>query len=229
MKRPTRIILLVIGISIFAYMFLSQLGILILYNNPTTANEPNLKLGSKMLVSNLVKPKMGDFVCFKFNGEELDLGVFIKVNRLCGLENDTVLIENGVVYLNNLNFDKNLSLIHNYKVSISIFENLEKEGLINESSTSGRISDELYLVSLEDSIANRFNLISNRIIENKGDKGKFVKEVFNKNWNKDNFGPLIIPKGKIFVIGDNRDNSLDSRSIGLIDKDKIVGVVVKKF
>ncbi len=229
MKKSTRIILIVIGIPIFTYMFLGQLGILKLYSNPTTANEPNLKLDSKMLVSNLIKPKIGDFVCFKFKDEELDLGVFIKVNRLCALENDTMQIKNGVVYLNNLNLDKDLNLTHNYKVSTNVFEDLEKEGLINESTTSGKINDELYFVSLEDSIAKRFNLISNRVIENKGDKNKFVKEAFNENWNKDNFGPLIIPNGKIFVIGDNRDNSMDSRDIGLIDKDKIVGVVVKKF
>jgi len=195
MNKPTRILLFVIGIPIFTYLFLAQLGVLIVYDNPTIANEPALRLNSKMLVSNLVKPKLGDFVCFKFKDEDLDLGNFIKVNRLCGLENDTLEIKDGVVYLNNLNFDKNLSLIHNYKVSINIFEKLKKSGLINESSTSGRISDKLYLVSLVDSMANRFNLISNRVIEKK--ENEQIQKIFNQDWSKDNFGPLIIPKSKI--------------------------------
>ncbi|MDQ5983151.1 MAG: Signal peptidase I T [Eubacteriales bacterium SKADARSKE-1] len=44
------------------------------------------------------------------------------------------------------------------------------------------------------------------------------------NWNF----PKIIPKGKLFVLGDNRNSSLDSRFaiIGLIDKDAILGKAV---
>jgi signal peptidase I len=36
----------------------------------------------------------------------------------------------------------------------------------------------------------------------------------------------VIPADKYFVLGDNRSNSRDSRDIGLIDKDNIVGVAV---
>jgi signal peptidase I len=40
-----------------------------------------------------------------------------------------------------------------------------------------------------------------------------------------NFGPATIPKGKCFVMGDNRDVSLDSRAaeFGLVDDSSIVG------
>lgn len=43
--------------------------------------------------------------------------------------------------------------------------------------------------------------------------------------NKELSYPLLIPEGKVFVLGDNRENSSDSRNLGLIDYGQIVGKV----
>lgn len=41
-----------------------------------------------------------------------------------------------------------------------------------------------------------------------------------------NFGPVRIPAGQYFMLGDNRDNSKDSRMFGFMPRDQIIGRAV---
>lgn len=39
------------------------------------------------------------------------------------------------------------------------------------------------------------------------------------------FGPIVVPEGKYFAMGDNRDNSHDSRAFGFVDREAFIGRV----
>ncbi len=60
------------------------------------------------------------------------------------------------------------------------------------------------------------------------DRGKFVdSRVLPRGVsNRDNFGPLTVPDKSLFVMGDNRDISLDSRGWGFVGRDKVLGLAI---
>ncbi len=225
MNKSLKIVLITLGILFGIYTILGQTDMLKMYSIPTTANEPGIKLNSKIFVSNLANYENGDFICYGYKDEML--GKHIRVHRLLGKANDTIEIKNGIFYINRQNFDKTIELKHLYLIDNDKLQELLKNEIITKEVQAFRIKDKMMLTLL-DKVAKKNELSDKIKIEPKNQANQIIKKVYNQSWNVDNFGPLKIPEGKCFVIGDNRHNSEDSRFIGLINESDIVGTVIKK-
>ena len=46
---------------------------------------------------------------------------------------------------------------------------------------------------------------------------------------RDTWGPLVVPDGRYFMLGDNRDNSIDSRIWGLLERWRFEGRIIVRY
>ncbi|MGH7491034.1 MAG: signal peptidase I [bacterium] len=55
-------------------------------------------------------------------------------------------------------------------------------------------------------------------------KTYLIRHYDDHTLQQEDFGPVIVPADCYFVLGDNRDNSADSRIFGFVPRKNIVGI-----
>ncbi len=192
-------------------------GVIQTYHASTSVNEPTISTGSMIMGSNLKDPKRGDFIFYRPDSVSNE----IYIHRICAIGGDTLLIKDGVVYINGKNFDINLNLKRVYSIPTGIALSLKNKKIINDD-LSYRLGDST-IVLIEEKIVVAQHLPAKRRITPFTEPDELIEKKHGQPWNKDNFGPLVIPQSHFFVLGDNRDNSMDSRYIGLISLNQWIG------
>ena len=95
-------------------------------------------------------------------------------------------------------------------------------------------------LGLKKTIVKRIIGVAGDTIDINFDEGKVyrngveIKEDYINNITKRHYDvkfPITVPEGSVFVLGDNRDESLDSRSseVGFIDTEQITGKVIMRI
>lgn len=226
MKKLLKIALVSIGVLFVLFYILSWTRVLTIYSDLKTSNLPTLDLDTKLIITNLIEPKNGDFILYK---NEKNVLRKTAVNRLCGKENDIVEIKHGTLFINGENFDKTLDLMCFYTLSKTEYDHVKPELKkdIRFYSRTGNEKDSI-MILLPYNYARKNNFENRRNVAGKFDENSIVQKIFKEDWNLDNFGPLKIPKNKYFVLGDNRATAQDSRFVGLIDKNDVIGTVINK-
>ncbi|PKG43845.1 signal peptidase I [Psychroflexus sp. MES1-P1E] len=200
-------------------IIIKSTGLFNWYNMVTNTMEPAIKKHSNVFVSNLFKYDNNDIIVFedKYFSEPV-------IFRLIGKTDDKIQIKSGALFVNGKKVNDENKLPE-YKVPRGLFfQIIESEKIFHSYEPAQLTYIDTFRVAAYRNYAKSLNL--EELIYDKSYEEKEIEETYNKKWNRDNFGPLVIPKSKLFVLGDNRGNSIDSRYFGLVDIEYVKGKVL---
>lgn len=165
-------------------------------------------------------PKRGDVVIYRGYTNKNKTGRKINfVKRVVAIGGDRLAVKNGLLYINDkLVESKKIPALENAKPQMKdmcVYE-LPKE-------LKAQIPKEVQSIPYT-----KYNEGKEWVLENlsvNGEKNFHWIIVDKENSQKNDYPEAMIPKGHLFLMGDNRSHSYDSRSYGFVDAQDIVGKV----
>lgn len=87
---------------------------------------------------------------------------------------------------------------------------------------NGSAAEYTNVTVVSEPVGRGFNLEAARATEHVAGSSRAV-QFLSRVGSKKSFGPLMVPKEQYFMLGDNRDNSEDSRFIGFVPRALLIG------
>ncbi len=216
---------LLFGLVVFALIVGRVTGHLQFFSIPTPGNEPTILSGGHLFASDLLKIERGRFVCYHQTDPRYERAIWVQ--RAMALAGDTLHIRNGRVFVNGKDADSCLTLNHAYAAPLAMRTRLMHEGVLRDSDFTPPFHNDSIIVQMTGSQAREHGL-QHRIRRQELDT--MVIAMWGREARTlDDLGPVIVPQDRLFLIGDNRDMSIDSRFIGTVHRSNVIGVVFANF
>ncbi len=205
---------------IVALMFTCRVAVADWPKVPSGSMEPTLRVGDYLLVNHLAygprlpftntaiefgQPQRGDVVVFRY---PLDVSQFY-VKRLIGLPGDVVVFQDGAVSLNGAPFDVQLVSEGNEP---TVAPEDRGQWLLHETVGGDEGQTSSHTIKVNPFIQGRAP------VDGMGENCKVRRP---GAWQ------CTVPPGEYLMLGDNRDNSADSRVWGFLPKEQVYGKAVR--
>ena len=213
---PGLIVLLIV-----CWILLRTFKVFDFYRIPSPSMEPTLPVGCQIISYKSSDHKVYQIVSFENNKLEKPE---IYCSRIAGLEGDTVEIKDGYLWVNGVLMDKKGALQFSYELTDTMVESnfMAIEALDKMYRIAQNRENEI--INLSEAELKNWNNLSKA---KKFDLPVYQSVFENSDFTILNFGPVVVPEGQCFMLGDNRNNSLDSRYFGFISVHDVIGPVFK--
>lgn len=238
MKLRNKSWLIIIGVIVVGLIVAKLTGVCQGYRLPTTSMEPTIQMDQLIIATNLRNAKRNDIVLFNrtvneafendVNGER-----YVFCSRLIAQGEDTITIKDGYAYVNGQLADDTTKLKFGYTLLTKDFQNLLT--LLEIEEASPRVSNDFSsfmdtshaFLSYDEYIKAKILIpLRKTVIDLPNSLASVYK---GTNWTMENFGPYVVPPNFLFMMGDNRDLSYDSRLHGPIPVKDCKGILIMKI